>query len=198
MHIKENVVSRTFHVSVARAAVVAVATLMIFAGIAPLHAQAIDGGTRVAVIDVRRILTESEAGRAAVEVLRQLAETKQAEISELDTVAQEVQARLEAGRLSLSEEKIKEVEQELQGMMIQLRRTQDDARREMEELQVQEFGAVEERVMPLIRSLGQELGYSLIFNKFEESGLLFAAPGVDITDLVIERFDLLAAEGGEG
>ena len=56
--------------------------------------------------------------------------------------------------------------------------------------------AIEERVMPLIAEIGEEQGFTLIFNKFEDSGLLWATPGADITDLVLERFNALPTPEG--
>lgn len=169
-----------------------------FGGSAELQAQELAGSAKVAVIDVRRILTESESGRESINTLRDLAEAQQTDLSGREARVTELKERLEAGRLQLSEAKQKEMELELQGMIIELGRVEDDARRELEERQAAEFGAIEERVMPLIRSIAEELGYTLIFNKFEDSGLLFAAPGADITDLVLRRFDALSEDGEEG
>lgn len=45
---------------------------------------------------------------------------------------------------------------------------------------------------PIIEAAGAEGGYTLIFNKFQ-SGLVFAAEQVDITDEIIRRFDAAAA-----
>jgi outer membrane protein len=147
--------------------------------------------SKVAVIDVRRILTESEAGRAALERLRVSAEAKQAALTAQESEAVAIQEDLEARRLSLSEDKQQEIEADLQRRAIDLRRAQDDARREIEELQIQEFKAIEEKVMPLIREIGETEGYALIFNKFEDSGLLYASGGADITSRVLERFNSL-------
>ncbi len=146
---------------------------------------------KVAVIDVRRILTESDAGSAALERLRVSAEAKQAALLAQEAEAIAIQEDLEAKRLSLSDDKQQEIETDLQRRAIDLRRAQDDARREIEELQVQEFQAIEEKVMPLIQEIGETEGYALIFNKYEDSGLLFAAPGADITGAVLERFNSL-------
>jgi outer membrane protein len=160
--------------------------------VAPAVAQ--DAGNKVAVIDVRRILTESEAGRAALDQLRALAKQRQDDLAAREEAVASLRARLEEGRLSLSEEKQAEMEEELQAKLIELRRAEDDARRLMDEKQAAEFGKIEKRVMPLIEAIGQEQGFTLIFNKFEDSGLLYAASGADITDEVLQRFDALPDE----
>ena len=45
-----------------------------------------------------------------------------------------------------------------------------------------------QQIMPVIQSIGQERGYTVIFNKFE-AGLLFASDTVDVTEEVIQRFN---------
>ena len=46
--------------------------------------------------------------------------------------------------------------------------------------------------MPVIESVAKELGYSLVFNKFQ-SGLLYADDAVDITAAVIQKFNTAIA-----
>jgi Skp family chaperone for outer membrane proteins len=45
--------------------------------------------------------------------------------------------------------------------------------------------------MPVINRAGKELGYTLIFRKFE-SGLIFADESVDLTNEIIRRLDATA------
>ena len=63
-------------------------------------------------------------------------------------------------------------------------------------MQVEEFKAIEDKVMPLIQEIGEAGGYTLIFNKFEDSGLLYANSGADITGMVLERFNALPESEG--
>jgi Skp family chaperone for outer membrane proteins len=53
---------------------------------------------------------------------------------------------------------------------------------------------MDQRIMPVITELGRELGYTLIFRKFE-SGLVFADERVDVTPEVIERLDASGSGG---
>ncbi len=52
---------------------------------------------------------------------------------------------------------------------------------------------IDQRVMPVINQVGKDLGYTLIFRKFE-SGLIYADEAIDITSVVIQRLDT-AAQG---
>ena len=73
-----------------------------------------------------------------------------------------------------------------------MRRLQDDATRELQKKKDEVLGSVDQRVMPVINQVGKELGYTLIFRKFE-SGLIYADEAVDITPVIIQRLD--AAQG---
>ncbi len=49
--------------------------------------------------------------------------------------------------------------------------------------------------MPVINQVGKELGYNMIFRKFE-SGLIYADDALDITTQVIQRLDAAAPKTG--
>jgi len=150
------------------------------------------GTTRVGVIDVQRLVLESAKGQAVLEKLRNLSEQKQAEADAIQQEVGDLQARVQAGRSSLSAERLAEVEQELEDKIIEYQRFEDDAERQMQEQQAGAFEEIESEMMPIITQAGEELQYTLIFNKFS-SGLLFAIDEVDITDLILERYNTATA-----
>ncbi|HVS65625.1 MAG TPA: OmpH family outer membrane protein [Thermoanaerobaculia bacterium] len=143
---------------------------------------------KIGVIDVERILEESSAGKAVIEQLKTLRDEKSNELKSKKDALDQLRQRYTESRLTLAEDKLAEMEKQLEDMTIELQRAQDDAQREMQKRQAEAFGQIETRVLPIINQVGQELGFTLIFNKFQ-SGLLFAADNVDITDVVIQRFD---------
>lgn len=144
--------------------------------------------TRVAVIDVRRLVTDSVAGKEAIGRLRQLQEQRVAEGRAKQDEIDQLRRRLSEGRLSLAEDRLAAMERELEEKATALRRFQEDAERELNKSRESAFGEIERRVGPIIERVGLEGGYTLIFNKFE-SGLVFAAESSDITDEIIRRFD---------
>ena len=149
----------------------------------------------IAVIDVPRLVTDSTAGKKVLGVLQNLSEEKSSELQVLADELESIQARISEGRLSLSEERLSELQREIEDKTIAFRRARDDADRQLQELQVQRFGEIETKVMPIINAFGIERGYSLIFNKYD-SGLVFADQATDITDEILQRFD--SASPGEG
>jgi outer membrane protein len=150
--------------------------------------------TKVAVINTEQILLESATGKKAIGELKKLQDQKEAELKAKEQEIKDLQTRLNEGRLSLAQEKLDEINKQLEERVIAGRRLQDDANRELGKRRDELLGAVDQKVMPLISKLGKELGYTLIFRKFE-SGLIYADDAVDITKVVIEQLDAAAAAG---
>jgi outer membrane protein len=150
---------------------------------------------KIAVIDSDRIVAESARGKAALERLRGLQEQKIAEGQRLQQEINDLRKRMEDGRLSLAPDKLDELRKQLQDKGIAIERFQADAQRELEEERERALAAIERDVLTVIDQVGKEQGYTLIFNKFR-SGLVFAEDSVDITPLVIQRFDAASRTGG--
>lgn len=153
---------------------------------APAAAPA--GPIKIAVIDTEKILLSSQAGKKALADLKKLQEQRE---NELRTRAQELkdlQTKISEGRLSLAQDKLADLSKQYEEKEIALRRLQDDATRELNKKRDEMLGQIDNRVMPVINQAGKEMGYTLIFRKFE-SGLIYADEAVDITNVIIQRLD---------
>lgn len=173
------------------------ATFLVLHGAVPAGAQtpASLPTAKVAVIDVQRILTDSEAGKSALAELKTIQDGKLKEIESRKKAIDEIGKQITEGRLTLSEERLAALEKDGEDKAIALKRFQDDAQRELDKSREKVFDAIEKKVLPIIDDVGREMGVTLIFNKFQ-SGLLFAQDEVDITDLILQRFD--ESQAGEG
>ncbi len=150
----------------------------------PVSAQ----GLSIAVIDVQRVVTESDPGKQALQKLKALQDAKIDEGRSLQQNLSGLQEQMAKQRFTLSEERLAEMSKQLEDGQIALQRFQDDAERELDEARRRELGGLEGRIIPVINQVGTERGYTLIFNKFQ-SGLVYADDTVDITDEVIRRFN---------
>ena len=150
------------------------------------------GPIKIAVIDTERILLNSQAGKKAVAELKTVQEQKERELDRQQKEIRDLQTKIDEGRLSLAQDKLADMEKQLEDKVITARRLQDDANRELQKKKDDVLGSVDQRVMPVINQVGKELGYTLIFRKFE-SGLIYADDAVDITPIIIQRLD--AAQG---
>jgi outer membrane protein len=152
-----------------------------------LRAQVAEA-SRVAVIDVQRLVFESDTGKEVLDRLKNLQEQAAAESETRQQEINELRDRVEQGRISLSEDQSANLAKELEDKMIALRRFEGDTERSLQKEQQEAFSRIESEMMPIINAVGREQGFTLIFNKFN-SGLLFAIDEVDITDQVLERYN---------
>lgn len=142
----------------------------------------------IAVIDVQRVVTESDPGKQALQKLKELQDAKIDQGRALQQELASLQEQMSKQRFTLSEERLAELSKQMEDKQIALQRFQDDAERELDESRRRELGGLEGRIIPVINEIGAERGFTLIFNKFQ-SGLVYADDGVDITDDVIRRFN---------
>jgi len=151
-------------------------------------AAAAQGPIRIAVIDTEKILLSSQAGKKAVADLKKLQEQRENELRARAQELKDLQTKINDGRLSLAQDKLSDLSKQAEEKDIALRRLQDDANRELTKKRDEMLGQIDDRVMPVINQVGKELGYTLIFRKFE-SGLIYADDAIDITSVVIQRLD---------
>jgi outer membrane protein len=153
---------------------------------------------KIAVLDVNRVIQDSAIGKEALARVQKLQQSKQEELAKRQKDLRELEQKIQEQGKSLSEEAMEKLQKDYQARAVDLKRFQDDAQRDMEETQRKELKTLEERIMPVIDAFGREMGYTAIFNKFN-SGFLFAAEDVDITNTFIQRFNTqIAAPGASG
>jgi outer membrane protein len=156
----------------------------------PLFAQS--APMRLAVIDVQRVLATSTAGKQAYEKLKKLQDERVARAQKLDEETKALENEINTKKLSLSEDKLNDMQKALSDRKIAMQRYAQDADREVSEARDRELAALEAKIKPIIDQIGKEMGLAAIFNKFE-SGLVYASEAIDITDTVIKRFDTASA-----
>ena len=161
-------------------------TVAVAALATPVFAQ--NAPARVAVIDVQKVLTQSTAGKAAYEKLKKMQDERVERAKSMDEELRKLDTDISAKRLSLSEDKLAEMQKQLADKRIAMQRYAQDADREIGEARDRELQALEAKIKPVIDALGKEMGLAAIFNKFE-SGLVYAADAIDITDTVVKRFN---------
>jgi outer membrane protein len=157
--------------------------LLIVAVAVPAAAQ-----NKIAIIDVQRVVTESDPGKEALGKLKQLSDAKVEEGRALQTDLAALQDQVQKQRFTLSEDKLAEMTKQIEDKGIALKRFEDDAQRDLNAARQRTLGGLEQQIMPIINTVGEEQGFTLIFNKFQ-SGLVYADQAIDITDDVIRRFN---------
>ena len=143
---------------------------------------------RVAVIDVNKVLSTSAAGKTAAAKLKQLQDQKMAQGQKMDEEIRTLDNEINTKKISLSEEKLADMQKQLSDKKIAMQRFAQDADRELGEARDRVMADLNTKIMPVVDQIGKEMGLAATFNKFE-SGLIYASDAIDITDVVIKRFN---------
>lgn len=147
---------------------------------------------KIGIIDPERIVAESARGKQAIERLNQERDRRLAEGNKLKQEIADLQKRMNEGRLSLGQDKLAQMNEEAQSKTLALQRFGEDAQQAMAKLEQEIMEPIEGQILRIINQVGAEQGYTMIFKKFQ-SGLVFADPSVDLTQLVIQRYDAAPA-----
>lgn len=145
--------------------------------------------TRIAVIDVQRVLGQSTAGRAATAKIKQLQESRMSRAKVMDEELRKLNAELSAAGITPARRA--QLEVQIADKRVAMQRFAEDADKEIGSTRDRELLALEARIKPIVDAVGKEMQLAVIFNKFE-SGLVYANPSLDITDAVITRFNAAA------
>jgi outer membrane protein len=141
-----------------------------------------------AVIDVNVLVQDSAAGKEAMARLKRAQDEKITQRKKLADEAEALQKQLEAQRVTLADSKVQDLQKQIEDKGIALKRFDDDAQQQLQEMQKKELDGLEKQIMPIIQEVGREMKLQMIFNKFQ-SGLVYADEATDITDMVLRRFN---------
>lgn len=145
--------------------------------------------TRIAVIDVQRVLGQSTAGRAATAKIKQLQESRMSRAKVMDEELRKLNVELSGAGVTPARRA--QLEGQIADKRVAMQRFAEDADKEIGTTRDRELLALETRIKPIVDAVGKEMQLAVIFNKFE-SGLVYANPSLDITETVITRFNAAA------
>lgn len=163
----------------------------IFAGVVVLMMSFMTLGfaeVKIGVVNMQKALDESEAGKAAVEKMKveyaQMQEKINKETEALKKMQEDINTQ---GTLLTEEAKQKKVD-EYQKRYKDAQRLVSDSNEAMKKKEQQYVGKIAQDLVELVEKMGKELNYDVIIES-KESGVLYNSKKIDLTDLVIERYN---------
>ena len=145
-------------------------------------------GAKFAFVDLQRVAAESVEGQAANAKVQELSEQKLAEIEEKNTTLQASQQKLQQGQTVLSADVRLQLQREIDRMLLEIERFSQDAEVEVGTLQQTLQIQFQQKLLPVIDQVANEKQIHSIFN-LGESGLVWAASSLDLTDEIIRQLD---------
>lgn len=167
------------------------AKIALLAGLAVLltwSTGAQDEPLKIGVVDVDAVLEATEAGRSTREELSRKQREAQAEVQPLmeryETLKEEVQSK----RFVLSEDALFEKQVELAELQNKIETKLKELEGQLKIDQGRMLAPLENRLRSIIQDIGKEQGFTLILRR-DAPGLMYRREALDITDLVVERFN---------
>jgi outer membrane protein len=149
-------------------------------------------GAKVGFVVLQRIANDSADGKASTAKLQAFQTKKAAELGEKNKQLQALQQKMDKEGTVMSEAARADLQKQVERLTTELQRSQQDAQAELQELQGQLQQQFTQRVEPVLAQVGAEKGLHFIFNG-PDSGMVWADPGLDITNDVIKKLDAAPA-----
>jgi outer membrane protein len=148
-------------------------------------------GAKIAYFNPQAVFQASADGRAAVTRVNALIQKKQTENADKAKLLQGNQQKLQTSGSVMNEAARVQLEKEIEKQTKDAERFQQDAQAEINELQQEVQNEFVKKLSPIVEALAVEKGLHLVFNA-SESGIAWAAPGLDLTQDVIKKLDAQA------
>jgi outer membrane protein len=148
-------------------------------------------GAKLAFMNIPRIAAESVEGKASTTKVNALREKKLADLNGKNKQLESAQQKLNSGSL-LSEEARAAAQKESEKLQVEIQRLQQDAEAEMQELQQQLQLDFQRKLSPIIQQVAVEKGLHILLSQ-TDAGMVWAEPGLDLTNEIIKRFDAASA-----
>lgn len=143
---------------------------------------------KIAFINVKSILFQSQAGKDAAEELKKIVDKKKVSITEKEEELKALKADLEKQRAVLTEDAYKEKELDYQKKFRDYKRFIEDSNQEMQLKEQELFQKLIPEIMKVVSSIGEKEDYTMIVDI--GTGLLpYYSKAKDITEEVIEKYN---------
>jgi len=146
--------------------------------------------SRVAVLDFNRVVTENADGKKASDSIMAEIGKKQSEFTKIQGEIDTIQKDLQAKSAALSAQAKADMAKQIDDKQVLLTRMNEDAQKDVPELQQRLLGPVAERAQKIIKSYADEVGLAVVFDISSQANSIIYFPDVaDVTTEVIRRID---------
>lgn len=157
------------------------------------------GGSPVAVVDLERAMVGSPDGKKAMDEVSVFVNTQRAAIEKRQKEADDLENKIRTQGRALSEAARARLSRDLDTARTAVTRTTEDAERQLDDLQRQVIGPVEDRTIKVVRDYAAERAISIVFdlsNPQIASGIIYFHDTADITTEIIRRLANSAPKPG--
>jgi outer membrane protein len=144
--------------------------------------------TKIAFVDVQRVLARSAAGVTAREQLEREKAAMQKQVDGQRIDAEKLRDELEKKGQLLSADARREKQENLERKVRDVRRLVDDLQKELQKKEQEILARVLHDISGVVQKIGKEKGYTLIVER-RGASVVWGAPDADVTEEVVRAFD---------
>jgi len=150
-------------------------------------AMAAEGDMKIGIMNVQKVLVQSEAGLEAKAVFQQKNQELQASLQADQEALQKLQEEIEKKSSVWSKEKKDEQVLEFNRMRRDLNTKTEDARMEMKRLQDKELEPIVKELEKVVDDYGAQENFTMILDS--KSGVIYYDQAIDISDALIRKLN---------
>lgn len=158
--------------------------LLLFATGMAAHAQ------KFALVDMEYILKHIPAYQSANEQLDRASKQWQAEVEKLSQAAKTLYEAYQEGSKGFSAAQMKQKEDEIvekEKAAADLRRKYFGPEGELAQKRDELMGPIQDDIYEAVKAISLEEGYEVVIDRASAASIIFASPGIDISDEVLAR-----------
>ena len=150
--------------------------------------------TRIAFVNMPRLMNESPYTAAAMAALQEEFAPRQRELAAKRDAFAKKQADVQRDLEVMGPEERRNAERDLRKEERDLQRSFDELNEDANLRQNEELGKLQRQLVREVTTYAQEQGFDLVLGQ----GVLFVSPGLDITDMILQRLKASASGAASG
>jgi outer membrane protein len=151
------------------------------------------GASKIAVVDFERAVTGTADGKKAAEQFQGEIAKRQTAMQAKNKQGQDIQTKLQTQDKVLSDAQKAEYTKQLEALQTELTRDNEDAQRELGDMQQKLFAPIADRVKQAIDQYAAENGFGLVLDTSSQyNNIMHWSDVADITTEIIRRVDATA------
>ena len=146
--------------------------------------------TKVGIINIQQAIIATKDGQKAANELQSRFEPKSKQLESMQSAIAGLQQELAKGSNTMAETRKTQLTRDIDQKTKELNRAREDAQAEFEQEQNKLLNDLGGKLMVVIDKYARDNGYAIILDvSSQQTPVLFAANGVDITKDIIELYD---------
>jgi len=146
-------------------------------------------GIKIGVINMQGAIGNTAEGKKALADLQKKYEPRQRELQQLQQDIASKQDQLQKQGTTLSDDEQSRKSREIQSDQTRLKRLQEDLQADAQADQQEVVNRIGQKMVRLMNEYAQQNGYSIIMDGGPQTGLYYVAPQIDLTEIMIKRYD---------